>query len=145
MAATSRRPEGRGGHCTGTNKCGGGGGAGSQLGNGGHGGDANVVEQQGGSQNGGGGGIVGDGFACGGSPFGNAIGIYEAAGAGPDVCGGMSSNPINAVIRFPFDGFTGCGSNSTVNAGPGGGGAGGGYDTASHYDHAGDGLVVIEW
>lgn len=106
----------------------GGGAAGSQLGNGGPG------------AAGGGGGAVGGcyGDHGGASPFGNAISHGGDAG-GPDPLGAEAYNALaqangtinamNAVIRFPFDGFTGGGGSSggsSVAGGSGGPGCGGG-------------------
>mgnify|MGYP001042655339 CR=1 FL=1 len=90
---------------------GGGGGAGSQLGNGG-----NAVGR-------GGGGVVHDAgvLGWGGSAFGSGdVG-------GPNIIGARNGtdNPINAVIRFPFDGFTGAANNG------GSGGGGNGYTTSA--------------
>lgn len=99
----------------------GGGAAGSQLGNGG------TSTHQGGAAVGG----IGAPFWHGASPFGSS-----SAAGGPDVTGieevGVGANGavnrINAVIRFPFDGFTGGGGtyNSSGAGGKGGPGAGGG-------------------
>lgn len=148
---------------------GGGGGAGSQLGNGGNGGNGGAgsgfLLYAGGGGVGGGNGSsetdTGNGQGAGGSAFGPAI---DYTLPGPDCAGGFAVNPINATIRFPFDGFTGCGGRYTVAPGPGGGGsagyrpvAGGGgtnENTAgnnfggggsSGTNSAGCGLVIVEW
>ena len=155
---------------TGT-KQGGGGGAGSQLGNGGNGGNAYST-----SETGAGGGIVGHassptyGSSCGGSPFGNACGYNP----GPDISGGIPGdsvfngavNSADAVIRFPFDGFTGGGGkfrggsnggNGGIGGGGGGGAAtgvggigggsagGGGGQYVTNPSYGAGGLVIVEW
>lgn len=148
---------------------GGGGGAGSQLGNGGNGG--NGGPGQGFLLYAGGGGVGGgngspetdttNGGGAGGSAFGSAIDYLIP---GRDCAGTFSQNPVSAIIRFPFDGFTGCGARNTVSAGPGGGGAvgfrpgygGGGTNENTGGDNyggggsagtnsAGTGLVIVEW
>lgn len=105
-----------------------GGAAGSQLGVGGAGGTGNP------SGGGGVGGGTGGGSTsqAGGSAFGAATSTLGA----PDITGAQAAatgangavNPINATIRFPFDGFTGGGggNNSGTAGGNGGVGAGGG-------------------
>lgn len=138
---------------------GGGGGAGSQLGSGGRGGTLA-------GQRGGGGGIVGDAAGgYGGSPFGNGT----TAGPAPDIrgiavtSGPGSDNAINAVIRFPFDGFTGgagmgaqeggigagaSGFTGEARGGLGGGssgGGGGGGQRAGNATSGQPGLVIVEW
>ena len=116
------------GGASGTGTGTGGGGSGSQLGPGG----ASA------SSRGSGGGAVG-GIApllnrqAGNSPFGPVTSIYSP---GPDIIGTRSTtnganNPINASIRFPFDGFTGGGGASGINAYDGGVGAGGGGGSSS--------------
>lgn len=116
----------------------GGGAAGSQLGDGG-------------SSFGYGGAGVGGGDAHskeGASPFGNSTTL---AGAGPDITGAVAGsgsagalNAISAVIRFPFDGFTG-GGGSTSNSGAivpnGGPGAGGGHNMFGSGSYSGHGGV----
>lgn len=68
---------------------------------------------------------------AGGSAFGEAFTNSLGQQAGPDILGARangtagSNNPINATIRFPFDGFTG-GGGAPVDSGHGGFGAGGG-------------------
>lgn len=154
---------GKGGTGDSSGTPGGGGAAGSQLGDGGDGGDWIS------GSNGGGGGGVGGGkggnatgaAGGGGSPFGNATLSTPA----PDIIGGISSgvaNPISAVIRFPFDGFTGGGGSNGKSPGPGGGGyagetpglgggggqggGGGGQVLASNASQFGNpGLVIVEW
>jgi len=99
----------------------GGGGAGSQLGNGG--GSST-------SSSGGGGGIANN-SAVGTSGGGSAFGPNSGSTGGPDVIAKVDltssatgdRNPINAVIRFPTDGFVGGGG--TGPGGPGGSGGGG--------------------
>lgn len=158
---------GKGGKGNNTGAPGGGGGAaGSQLGDGGAGGDWIS-----GSDAGGGGGIGGGkggntvsspaGPGGGGSPFGNANFTTPA----PDIIGGVGTgiaNPISAVIRFPFDGFTGGGGMIGKFAGPGGGGfkadnpgigggggnggGGGGQVLSTNASQFGNpGLVIVEW
>lgn len=106
--------------------CGGGGGSGSQLGNGGN------AYGRGGAGVGGNGDAPGDG---GGSPFGPnyhdpSLGGLDAVGNAATVRGAI--NPSGALIRFPFDGFTGGGgallnTSTTQSTGYAGGpGAGGG-------------------
>lgn len=134
----------------------GGGGAGSQLGNGGA--AASI----------GGGGIVGNSITGSpGGPFGPGLAITGV--------GSSTANPINAVIRFPFDGFVGGGTGSALGpglggigiggsnaggkggiggggagsgsstAGDGGYGAGGGGSGSSLGGNGGQGLVIVEW
>lgn len=141
----------------------GGGAAGSQLGDGGNGGDwvSGASTSGGGGVGGGKGGNTAGSPGGGGSPFGNAILTTPA----PDIIGGISSgvaNPINAVIRFPFDGFTGGGGSNGKPAGIGGGGyaseqpgvgggggqggGGGGQVLSSNASQFGNpGLVIVEW
>lgn len=115
----------------------GGGGAGSQLGNGGF--TTAVASHCGGA--GVNGGSVLANFAGGASAFGNSV---REGDCGPSIAGtrpapGLAgiANPINAVIRFPFDGFTGSGgapgalTTSFGNDGAGGPGAGGGGTSTS--------------
>lgn len=116
----------------------GGGGAGSQLGNGGRGGYVRYTYSDTGvAYSGGGGGVLNDG-----SDFAGGSAFFHATpfAAGPDICGFISTkdaktNHINAVIRFPFDGFVGGGGGrefSTIDgviiqkSGSGGTGGGGG-------------------
>lgn len=125
---------GRGSKVAPSHISGGGGAAGSQLGDGGHGGDYADGSGNGSAGGGGicndGGGRDSEGFDCtgGGSPF--SPGDFNEYFGGVDLTGdSYESNPINAVLRFPFDGFTGCGgrgnsSDETINGGIGGGGGG---------------------
>lgn len=99
---------------------GGGAGAGSQLGKGGD------VFGYGGA------GVLGSSRnLAGGSPFGDSITLPNGQFPGPDALGKRADgtpgvlNAMNAIIRFPFDGFTGGGGAPVVN-GDGGIGAGGG-------------------
>lgn len=105
---------------------GGGGGAGSQLGDGGNAGGS------------GGAGVGGNGSSAGGGG-GSAFGpnYHDPNKGGLDALGNSSAgagavNPVGALIRFPFDGFTG-GGGAVLNSAtgekigyPGGSGAGGG-------------------
>ena len=136
----------------------GGGAAGSQLGNGGNGGIYS------GTSYAGGGGGVGNGNGAssvsgtsmsggGGSPFGPPAFVGQGS---PDALGNMAANtalagvtapsgatnPINATVRFLFDGFPGGGGAGTAqtaassnggNGGIGGGGGGCYYSTSSAY------------
>jgi len=111
-----------------------GGGAGSQLGAGGNGTNA--------------GGGVGLGHTSvaggGGSPFGLPL---DGVGGAPDITGVITTgsgdlNRINAIIRFPFDGFTGGGgANATPIGHNGGSGGGGGNGQGTSGGHGGKGGV----
>lgn len=126
----------------------GGGAAGSQLGDGGNG------------YYGGGGvglGNVYDSGYGGGSAFGPISFLYAelTTWGGLDCAGNVAKpgnsagsdgnvNPINATIRFPFDGFTGgggsgWGGSGAVNGGNGGPGAGGGGAYGSSTGYGGNG------
>lgn len=150
------------GDSSGSPRCGGGA-AGSQLGDGGTGGNfvSGTLTSGGGGVGGGKGGDTAGAAGGGGSPFGNATLSIPA----PDIIGGISSgiaNPISAVIRFPFDGFTGGGGSSGKLPGPGGGGyagdlpglgggggqggGGGGQVLATNASQFGNpGVVIVEW
>lgn len=102
--------------------------AGSQVGDGG---DTDEGTYWGAGVGGGKGATVklsGSSIIVGGSPFGrgaNSAGKYDG-----------DANPTNALIRFPFDGFTGGGGFGSTLAGPG---AGGGQGTSTTQSPAGPG------
>lgn len=132
---------GKGGTTTADDAGGGGGGAGSQLGDGGNGGDCSFTHGAGG----------GGGVANHGASVHNVVGMIDAPGGGgsaygqggmivhdnfhykagaPDITGtaaldnAAGDNPLNLVVRFPFDIFTGGGGSAGYPGGNGGGGGG---------------------
>lgn len=108
----------------------GGGGSGSQLGRGG--------SSNGGVSGGGGIGQAGNSIGSGGgSPFGSnwlapSSGGYDIIGNSAASGSKGASNPINAVIRFPFDCFTGGGGGGGGTTGSDGGIGGGGGGGSSN-------------